>query len=75
MQDGNTKHMLVSERALSVEGGYQETNIALHLDTHTHTTQIHTKGFVKTYLNREMWDMSFIFASVLLPPQQDFSSN
>lgn len=37
MQDGNQKHMLVSERALSAEGGYQETNIAPHTpnsDTH-----------------------------------------
>jgi len=41
MQDGNQKHMVVSERAVSAEGGYQETNIALHTlylrHTHTHT--------------------------------------
>lgn len=28
MQDGNRKHMLVSEKAPSAEGGYRETNIA-----------------------------------------------
>ncbi len=58
--------MLASERALTVEGGYQETNTVLLLDTHT-PTQIHTKGFVKT----EEADAGHViyFAPVPLPPR------
>lgn len=35
MQDRNQEHMLLSETALSVEGGYRETNIAQHTYSHT----------------------------------------
>lgn len=73
MWDRNQKHMLVSERALSAEGGYQETNIALHTDAHT-DSRTH-KGLCENIPKEGDVGHVIYSAGVLLPPQQDFSSN
>lgn len=73
MQDCNKKHMLVSERALSVEGGYQETNIALHLDAHTNLYA--HKGLCENIPKQGDVGHVIYFASVMHLPQQDFVSN
>lgn len=72
MQDCNQKHMLVSERALSVEGGYQETNIAPHLDAHTNS-ETH-KGLCENIPKQGDVGHVIYFASVELPSQQDSGS-
>lgn len=69
MQDCNQEHMLVSEKALSVEGGYQETNIARHTYSDTH------KGLCENIPKEGDVGHVIYFASVLLPPQQDLGSN
>lgn len=73
MRDPDQKHMLESETALSVEGGYRETDIALHLDAHTNSDT--HRGLCENIPKQGDVGHVIYFASVLLPPQQVFSSN
>lgn len=59
----------MSEKALSVEGGYRETNIARHTYSDTH------KGLCENIPKEGDVGHVIYFASVQLPPQQDLGSN
>lgn len=65
--------MLESETPLSAEGGYQETDIALHLDAHTNSDTY--RGLCETIPKQGDVGHVICFASVLLPPQQDSVQN
>lgn len=73
MQDCNQKHMLVSERAPTAEGGYQETNLALHSDAHTNSDT--RTGLCENIPKQGDVGHVIYFVSAQLPPQQDFGSN
>lgn len=55
------------------EGGYQETDIALLLNAHTNSDT--HKGVWENIPKQGDAGHAIYFPSVLLPPQQDFSSN
>lgn len=69
MRGCNQEHMLVSERALSAEGGHQETNIAPRTYSDTH------KGLCENIPKEGDVGHVIYFASIPLPPQQAAGSS